>query len=61
MVPEDPSDVPAQVIKVSIRHARYGEKFWVAAGAAPLQHCQHWSWISPLELSKIIFDKTLEI
>lgn len=43
MMPEDPSDVLAQVIKVSITDARYGEKFWVAAGAAPLQHSQHWS------------------
>lgn len=36
-VPEDPSNFPAEVIKLSITDARYGEKCWVAA----LQHQWH--------------------
>lgn len=34
-MPKDLSNFLAQVIKLSITDARYGEKFWVAA----LQHC----------------------
>lgn len=41
MMPEDPSNFPAQVIKLFITVARYGEKSCVAAGAVPLQHCWH--------------------
>lgn len=36
MMPKDPSNFPAQVIKLFITDARYGEKLWVAAGAIPL-------------------------
>lgn len=41
MMPEDPSNFPAQVIKLLITDARYGEKSCAAAGAVPLQYCWH--------------------